>query len=76
MISLVFDKATQTQLQAVSRVFNSGMGYMRQQSTRPQTLGYSLSDSPVGLLGWIYEKLVGWTDNYPWEDDEGEYLCR
>ena len=47
------------------------MGYMRQQSTRPQTLGYGLSDSPVGLLGWIYEKLVAWTDKYPWTDDEG-----
>ncbi|KAI0718991.1 alpha/beta-hydrolase [Cerioporus squamosus] len=28
------------------------------------------SDSPVGLLAWIYEKLVIWTDSYPWEDDE------
>ncbi|KAK7685799.1 hypothetical protein QCA50_011145 [Cerrena zonata] len=36
----------------------------------PQTIGYSLTDSPVGLLGWIYEKLQAWTDNYPWEDDE------
>ena len=37
----------------------------------PQTLGYSLADSPVGLLAWIYEKLVTWTDEYPWDDDEG-----
>ncbi|KAF9005507.1 Alpha/Beta hydrolase protein [Cyathus striatus] len=35
-----------------------------------QTLGYSLADSPAGLLAWIYEKLVNWTDNYPWNDDE------
>ncbi|KAG7088369.1 hypothetical protein E1B28_012372 [Marasmius oreades] len=47
-----------------------GMGYFREQSTQPQTLGYSLADSPVGLLAWIYEKLVNWTDNYPWTDDE------
>ena len=46
-------------------------GYMAEQSTKPQTLGYGLADSPVGLLAWIYEKLVGWTDAYPWEDDEG-----
>jgi len=45
-------------------------GYFEQQATQPQTLGYSLSDSPAGLLGWIYEKLVTWTDNYAWEDDE------
>jgi len=48
-----------------------GNGYFSQQSTQPQTLGYSLADSPVGLLGWIYEKLVNWTDEYPWTDDEG-----
>ncbi|EMD33630.1 hypothetical protein CERSUDRAFT_117746 [Gelatoporia subvermispora B] len=47
-----------------------GRGYFEEQSTRPQTLGYSLADSPVGLLAWIYEKLVEWTDEYPWEDDE------
>lgn len=48
----------------------SGMGYLMEQSTQPQTLGYSLADSPAGLLAWIYEKLVNWTDNYPWTDDE------
>lgn len=33
-------------------------------------MAYSLRDSPVGLLAWIYEKLVGWSDNYPWTEDE------
>ncbi|CAA7271338.1 unnamed protein product [Cyclocybe aegerita] len=47
-----------------------GRGYNLEQSTQPQTLGYSLADSPSGLLAWIYEKLVNWTDGYPWEDDE------
>uniref|UniRef100_A0A0W0F6L9 stearoyl-CoA 9-desaturase n=1 Tax=Moniliophthora roreri TaxID=221103 RepID=A0A0W0F6L9_MONRR len=47
-----------------------GSGYFAERSTQPQTLGYSLADSPVGLLGWIYEKLVNWTDAYSWEDDE------
>lgn len=51
-----------------------GRGYFAEQSTQPQTLGYSLADSPVGLLAWIYEKLVNWTDNYPWDDDEGMYF--
>ncbi|PIL23394.1 hypothetical protein GSI_14705 [Ganoderma sinense ZZ0214-1] len=70
MVSLVFDKAARNKLLDMSKLFISGMGYLRQQSTRPQTLGYGLSDSPVGLLGWIYEKLVAWTDKYPWTDDE------
>jgi len=38
-------------------------GYSKAQSTRPQTIGYALVDSPVGLAGWIYEKMWAWTDN-------------
>ncbi|KAK6214553.1 hypothetical protein LQW54_004274 [Pestalotiopsis sp. IQ-011] len=49
---------------------NEGRGYAGEHSTKPQTLGYSLTDSPVGLLGWIYEKLHDWTDSYPWTDYE------
>lgn len=37
-------------------------GYSKQQSTRPQTLGYALSDSPVGQMAWILEKFWSWTD--------------
>lgn len=47
-----------------------GSGYREEQSTKPQTLGYALADSPVGLLGWIYEKLHDWTDGYAWTPDE------
>jgi pimeloyl-ACP methyl ester carboxylesterase len=36
--------------------------YMSIQSTRPQTLAYGLSDSPVGLAGWIVEKFHAWSD--------------
>jgi pimeloyl-ACP methyl ester carboxylesterase len=39
-----------------------GMGYSSQQSTRPQTLGYGLVDSPVGQCAWIVEKFHEWTD--------------
>jgi pimeloyl-ACP methyl ester carboxylesterase len=39
-----------------------GAGYHRLQSTRPQTIGYGLADSPVGLAAWIYEKFDEWTD--------------
>ena len=37
-------------------------GYSKQQSTRPQTLGYGLVDSPVGQMAWILEKFWAWTD--------------
>ncbi|MEK8131584.1 epoxide hydrolase family protein [Paenibacillus filicis] len=37
-------------------------GYMSIQSTKPQTLAYGLSDSPVGLAAWILEKLRAWSD--------------
>ncbi|MBB5855959.1 epoxide hydrolase family protein [Amycolatopsis umgeniensis] len=39
-----------------------GIGYLHLQSTRPQTLAYSLNDSPVGQLAWIVEKFAEWTD--------------
>ncbi|KAJ5542420.1 hypothetical protein N7535_004840 [Penicillium sp. DV-2018c] len=47
-----------------------GFGYNAVQSSKPQTIGAALEDSPVALLSWIYEKLHDWTDSYPWTDDE------
>ena len=49
---------------------DEGSGYRLLQSTKPQTLGYALTDSPVALLAWIWEKLHDWVDSYPWSDDE------
>jgi len=37
-------------------------GYAKQQSTRPQTLGYGLTDSPIAQAAWILEKFWAWTD--------------
>jgi epoxide hydrolase len=37
-------------------------GYSEQQRTRPQTIGYSLIDSPTGLAAWITEKVRRWSD--------------
>ena len=37
-------------------------GYSKQQSTRPQTLAYGLTDSPAGQAAWILEKFWAWTD--------------
>ena len=38
-------------------------GYALIQATRPQTLAYGLTDSPVGQLAWIVEKFKEWTDS-------------
>ncbi len=40
-----------------------GTGYAVLNSTRPQTLAYALTDSPVGQLAWIVEKFREWTDS-------------
>lgn len=50
-------------LQALQHYQEWDSGYSKQQSTRPQTVGYGLVDSPVGLAGWIFEKMWAWTDN-------------
>ncbi|WP_371404449.1 epoxide hydrolase [Kribbella sp. NBC_00662] len=39
-----------------------GIGYLAIQATRPQTLAYGLTDSPVAQLAWIVEKFKEWTD--------------
>ncbi|CAA7258511.1 unnamed protein product [Cyclocybe aegerita] len=72
-LSSIFKKYTPAEVAGLKRTEwfeKEGRGYNLEQSTQPQTLGYSLADSASGLLAWIYEKLVNWTDGYPWEDDE------
>jgi pimeloyl-ACP methyl ester carboxylesterase len=41
---------------------DDGIGYLSIMSTRPQTLAYALTDSPVAQLAWIVEKFHEWTD--------------
>jgi pimeloyl-ACP methyl ester carboxylesterase len=50
-------------LERMKEYKKSGTAYLDVQSTRPQTLGYALSDSPVGQLAWIVEKYKEWTDS-------------
>ncbi len=66
-----FNKYIRDKVQNSLRIRKKEFGYFMVQSTKPQTIGYSFADSPVGLLAWIYEKLVAASDNYPWTDDEG-----
>lgn len=46
-------------------------GYSAIQSTKPQTAGYGLNDSPLGLAAWLVEKWHSWTDTTPSND----FLC-
>ncbi len=49
-------------LKEIAHLKDQEFGFYLEQSTRPQTIGYALSDSPVGLLAWMYEKFHAWTD--------------
>jgi epoxide hydrolase len=44
------------------RAWAEAKGYLDIQSTRPQTLAYALTDSPVGQVAWIAEKFEEWSD--------------
>jgi epoxide hydrolase len=52
----------QARLGRMSEFVAERSGYMKLQSTRPQTLAYALTDSPVGQLAWVVEKFREWTD--------------
>jgi len=45
----------------MSNLYTLGSGYAGMMVTRPQTIGYSLADSPVGLAAWFYDKFADWT---------------
>lgn len=48
---------------SLSTFFGRNAAYGAMMVTRPQTIGYSLVDSPSGLAAWIYEKFVQWSDS-------------
>ena len=51
-----------TRLERAMRLQAEGKGYLQIQTTRPQTLGYALADSPSAQLAWIIEKFQEWTN--------------
>jgi pimeloyl-ACP methyl ester carboxylesterase len=53
------EKKRHEQMKAARR---EDFGYIQIQATRPQTIAYSLTDSPVGQMAWIVEKFNEWTD--------------
>jgi epoxide hydrolase len=50
-------------LAVLARTAEGDSGYSRQHATRPQTIGYALTDSPAALCAWIIEKFWAWTDH-------------
>ena len=48
----------------LSTFFGRNAAYGAMMVTRPQTIGYSLSDSPAGLAAWMYEKFGQWSDSH------------
>jgi pimeloyl-ACP methyl ester carboxylesterase len=55
-------KAERAYLEQYQRWSDVDRGYNAIQSTKPQSLGYGLNDSPVGLAAWIVEKFRSWSD--------------
>ena len=59
------DQATAEELalrESRANFMRNELAYQQIQGTKPQSLGYGLNDSPVGLAAWIVEKFHGWTD--------------
>jgi pimeloyl-ACP methyl ester carboxylesterase len=62
-LSSVFYSAFEREAVRVRHNFETDqIGYLELQKTRPQTLGFALGDSPVGLLAWFVEKFHDWVD--------------
>jgi pimeloyl-ACP methyl ester carboxylesterase len=56
-----FTDAEKVRFERMKRYLGEGNGYFQIQGTRPQTLGYGLTDSPAGQLAWIVEKFKEWS---------------
>jgi pimeloyl-ACP methyl ester carboxylesterase len=61
--SLPLSAAEQDYVEHVARWEQTERGYSAVQSTRPQTLGYGLNDSPAGLAAWVLDKWRSWSDS-------------
>jgi epoxide hydrolase len=55
-------EADQAAVEETKAISEEGSGYLKLQSNRPQTIAFSLTDSPVGQLAWIVENFKEWTD--------------
>src|SRR3712207_7536269 len=55
--------AEKVRFERMNRFLSEGNAYFQIQASRPQTLAYGLTDSPVGQLAWIVEKFKEWTQD-------------
>lgn len=56
-----FSKEEQAAYASLAHFYDEGFGYAAMMNTRPQTLGYALADSPVGMAAFFYDKFAAWT---------------
>ncbi len=56
-----FSEAEKKAFAGLEYFYHKGFGYAEMMNTRPQTIGYSLADSPVGMLAFFYDKFAEWT---------------
>jgi pimeloyl-ACP methyl ester carboxylesterase len=62
-ISSTPDAEEQKAIAQITEFVTTGNAYLLEETTRPQTIGYALADSPTGQAAWIYEKFGFWTDS-------------
>ncbi|KAJ5113344.1 epoxide hydrolase [Penicillium angulare] len=70
LVSVPFSAKDRASIARTMSYISIDNAYSKQQSSRPQTLGYGIHDSPVALLAWIYDKLHSWSEGYAWTDEE------
>lgn len=58
------------------KIFGKEGAYFSVQSTRPQSLAYAMTDSPVGTAAWIVEKFAAWSDLEKYPSDEPDIESR
>ncbi|WP_019991578.1 epoxide hydrolase family protein [Natronorubrum tibetense] len=58
----LLDERGRADYEATKAFRETGTGYHEIQATKPQTVAYGLTDSPVGLAGWLTEKFRAWSD--------------
>ena len=56
-----FSDAEKIAFAGLEYFYRKGFGYADMMNTRPQTIGYALADSPVGMLAFYYDKFTEWT---------------
>ncbi|KAL9103888.1 MAG: hypothetical protein Q9163_001125 [Psora crenata] len=60
----------QARIQRVEWFLKEQFAYGLVQGSKPRTLGFAVHDSPVGMLAWMADKLLLWSDQYPWTPTE------